>query len=116
MPALIRLAISTLVVVDRDVMAVRPAAIARIFLTLWLISPARSSCPSSACLRPVTSIKNSRHQAISNAGVVARPPRGDPSDFFLDDDAEIDFVGANNPPFGRKSRPDAVSVRSVNMS
>jgi hypothetical protein len=48
-------AISSMSVADRKVMAVRPDAIASRFLTRWLISPARSSCPSSACLRPVTS-------------------------------------------------------------
>ncbi len=48
---------SLIVEADRDVIRVRPAATARMFLTLWLISPARSSCPSSACLRPVTSRK-----------------------------------------------------------
>ena len=36
---------------------VSPDAIASRFLTLWLISPAKSSRPSSACFRPVTSIK-----------------------------------------------------------
>ena len=50
-------AISTVDVVDRDVIAVRPDAIAKRFLTRWLISPASNSWPSSACFRPVTSIK-----------------------------------------------------------
>lgn len=45
------------VTVDRDVISASPAAIDNRFFTRWLISPASSSWPSSACLRPVTSRK-----------------------------------------------------------
>lgn len=48
---------SSVVEVELEVIAVRAVAIGSRFLTRWLISPARSSWPSSACLRPVASRK-----------------------------------------------------------
>ena len=62
---------STVDVVERDVMAVSPDAMASRFLTRWLISPGKQFV---AFLRlfPSSHIdKNSKHDAIDNAGIVA---------------------------------------------
>jgi hypothetical protein len=58
---------------DRDVIWVRPAAMAKRFFTLWLISPASSSLPSSACFLPVTSRKIPNITASPAPASAARP-------------------------------------------